>query len=395
VVDERLTAGLRALSGSGATSHRYYAIYLTYFAASNGLITFRNAFFEDVGLSGSQMGLLGALLVAGGLLAQPVWGVLADRFSATRAVLLVGIVVSGLGVFLFPVATLVPWQFGLLIVATLLVSVFRAPIVPIANSMVLSEGIAYGHVRAVGSLAFGVGSLLLGWLVAVAGLAWIFYVYAIGMAFVAVAVWGLSNPRADISPDFRRDAIELLTNAKFLLLLFVAVVIGGVVSAGDAFLSVYFRALTGGDSVTGIAWLVKTAAEAGVFLALAAANVDNRVILTVGGATTVATYFVLGSTTNPALAVAILAVSGGGVALFLFASVTMTHRYAPTALAATGQALLASVGMGIGRVAGQLGSGWVVTAFGVQHLYVVLAGAAAVATVASLRFHVPRVRAVL
>ncbi|QSG15040.1 MFS transporter [Halapricum desulfuricans] len=384
--------GLSAALEAEGTVYRYYFVYLTYFAASNGLVSFRNAFFEDVGLSGSQMGLLGALLVAGGLVAQPVWGVLADRYNATRAVLLVAISVSALAVLLFPLATQVPWVFGLLIVGTLLVSIFRAPILPVANSMVLSQGLEYGHVRAVGSVAFGVGSLLLGWIVAAFGLNWVFYVYALGMGVVFVAVWGLSDPRADLSTDLRRDAVTLLSDRRFLLLLFVAALVAGSYSAGDAFLSVYLRDLTGGDTVTGLAWLVKTVAEAAVFVALARAELDNRTVLTAGSGATAGGYLLLGATAITPLAVAVQLLSGAGVALFLFAAVNMTHRYAPTTLAATGQALLTAVGMGIGRVAGQLGSGWLVSTVGIRELYLCLAAAAAIATAASLRFHLGRRR---
>ncbi|QSG07060.1 MFS transporter [Halapricum desulfuricans] len=392
VADSRFVSGFGSLLD--ADSYRYHAVYLTYFAASNGLVSFRNAFFEDVGLTGSQMGLLGALLVAGGLVAQPVWGVLADRFSATRAVLLIGVAVSGLGVLLFPLAAHVAWTFGVLAVATLVVSVFRAPILPVANSMVLSQGVEYGHVRAVGSVAFGVGSLLLGWIVAGFGLDWVFYVYALGMGFVFASVWTLSDPRADISPDLRRDAVQLVTNRGFLLLLLVASLVAGSYSAGDAFLSVYLRDLTGGDATTGLAWLVKTVAEAVVFLALAGADLDNRAVLAAGAGATAAGYLVLGVTTAVPLAVGIQVLSGAGVALFLFAAVHMTHRYAPTTLAATGQALLTSAGMGLGRIVGQLGSGWAVSAAGVRALYLVLAGTAAIATLASLGFQ-PRLAAIL
>ncbi|MCU4717725.1 hypothetical protein [Halapricum hydrolyticum] len=74
-VDSQLVDGFESLLRGDS----YHHVYLTYFAASNDLVSFRNAFFEDVGLTGSQMGLL----VAGGLVAQPVWGVLADRFSCS------------------------------------------------------------------------------------------------------------------------------------------------------------------------------------------------------------------------------------------------------------------------------------------------------------------------
>jgi len=380
---------------SAGTDYRYHVIYFTYFLAFNGLVTFRNAYFDEIGLTGSQMGLIGALLVTGGLLAQPVWGVIADRSGATREILLTAVIVSGAAVLLFPAAPYLPWGFGLLIVATLLVSVFRAPIVPIANSMVLSAGLSYGQVRGAGSLAFGIGSLGLGVIAPYFGLSTIFYLYAVGMAVVAVLVWRLPNPRADISPDLKRDALTLLKNQRFLLLLVIAVIIPGAMAGADAFLSVYLRRLTGGDSITGIAWLIKTFTEAVVFVWLSTRDFDNRTLLTAGGIATVLAYVVLGTTQVVPLAVGVLVVSGSGVALFFYAAVNMTHRYAPLALAATAQALLSSIGMGVGRAASELGSGWLVSTVGVQSLYLFLAAAVAVATVVSLRFHVARLRGLL
>lgn len=377
---------------SAGTEYRYHVIYFTYFLAFNGLVTFRNAYFDEIGLTGSQMGLIGALLVTGGLVAQPVWGVLADRSGATREILLTATLVSGAAIFLFPAAAYVPWEFPLLIVATLVVSIFRAPIVPIANSMVLSAGLSYGQVRGAGSLAFGIGSLTLGLLAPQFGLSTIFYLYAAGMAVVSVLVWKLPNPRADISPDLKRDALKLLGNQRFLLLLVIAVIIPGAMAGADAFLSVYLRRLTGGDSITGIAWLIKTFTEAVVFVWLSTQDFDNRTLLTAGGVATVLAYVVLGTTQVAPLAVGVLIVSGSGVALFFYAAVNMTHRYAPVALAATAQTLLSSIGMGIGRAASELGSGWLVSTVGVQSLYLVLAGAATVATIISLRFHLSRLR---
>ncbi len=49
---------------------------------------------------------------------------------------------------------------------------------------------------------------------------------------------------------------------------------------------------------------------------------------------------------------------------------------------------------GVRRIVGQLGSGWAVSAAGVRALYLVLAGTAAIATLASLGFQ-PRLAAIL
>ena len=372
------------------TKHRYQFVFLAYFAAANGLVTFRNAYFQEIGLSGGEMGFLGALLIGGGLLAQPLWGMVADTFNATKQVLLIGIVMSGLAALLFPLADTVTWTLQLLIVATLSVSVFRAPIVPVITSMVLSEGIEYGHVRAVGSLAFGIGSFIVGWVITVTGLTAIFYVYALGMGVLFVTVLRIDDPSADMSPDLRRDALSLLGNRQFALLLVVGIIVGSVISADAAFLSVYMLELTGSDDLTGIAWLVKTVGEASLFVAVTAIGFDNRTLLSMGILGSLVTYAVLGLAPATPLVIGVMFLSGGGLAMFLLAAVRMTHNFAPAALATTGQALLASVGMGIGRVLGQLASGQLVDFAGVVALYHYLAVVAVFALAVSLVFHVNR-----
>lgn len=51
---------------------RYQLLYLVLYAAANGISGYRNVFFEDIGLSEAQMGVIGAVLVAAGIIAQPI-----------------------------------------------------------------------------------------------------------------------------------------------------------------------------------------------------------------------------------------------------------------------------------------------------------------------------------
>ena len=53
---------------------RYRLIYLAYFAALSGFGTFRNAFLEDIGMTGFRMGVIGATITVAATAAQPFWG---------------------------------------------------------------------------------------------------------------------------------------------------------------------------------------------------------------------------------------------------------------------------------------------------------------------------------
>lgn len=366
-------------------ARRYQLLYLLLFAASNGITGYRNVFFEDIGLTESQMGVIGAVLVGAGILAQPIWGALADTYGRTKLAMAVGAVVSIGGGLLFPIGLIVESPYLLMIVAAVVYSAFRSPIIPLANSMVLSAGIDFGSVRAFGSIAFGVGILAMGPLVGAFGTATVFVVYAVGTAVFVVSLRGLPQPSAaELTPDFREDSLRLLTNPAFVLLLVIAMLIGAATTTGNAFFSVYIRAIDAGDAMTGVAWFVRTLAEAVIFVWATRLGWRHRSQLLVGTTALAAAFFLyVVPGTLPIVFLAQLP-QGAGFALFTLAVVSLAHKHAPASLSASAQATLAAVGLGTGRVAGQVAGGWIADIIGVQGMYIYVAGAALLGAIVSL-----------
>jgi len=375
---------------------RYQFLYLVLYAAANGIAGYRNVFFEDIGLSESQMGVIGAVLIGAGIVAQPLWGVLADAYGRTKLVMAVGAIISILGGLLFPIGTVLESPYLLMLVAAVIYSAFRAPIIPLANAMVLSAGIDFGNVRAFGSIAFGIGILAMGPLVGAFGTVSIFVVYALGMTVFVLSIRGVPQPSsAELSPDLREDSIRLLTNPRFVLLLVVGVFMGAATTTGGAFFSVYIRAIEAGDAMTGAAWFVRTLAEAAIFVWAVHLGLKHRTQLVVGAvlsAVSFLLYVVPG--TLPVTFLAQLP-RGAGFALFTLASVSLAHEYAPDTLSASAQALLAALGLGTGRVFGQVVGGWLADVIGVQGMYLYLAAAAGIGAVLSLGFFLGSLRTAL
>lgn len=372
-----------------SAKRRYQFLYLLLYASANGIAGFRNVFFADIGLSESQMGLIGSVLVGAGILAQPVWGVLADTHGRTKTVLSVGAVVSVIGGLLFPFGMVLESPFLLMVLAAVIYSAFRSPLIPLANAMVLSAGIDYGNVRAFGSIAFGVGILVMGPLVGVFGTVSIFAVYAIGMAIVVVSLRGLPRPpSADLSPDLRRDTLTLLTNARFVLLLVVAMLVGAATSTGNAFFSVYIRAIGLGDTMTGVAWFLRTIAEAVVLVLAIRWGANHRIELLAGALISGLSFLAyVVAETFPLVFLAQIP-RGVGFALFTLASVSLAYEYAPESLSASSQTVLAALGLGTGRVFGQVIGGQVADVSGVKTLYLYLAVASLLGALFTLGFFV-------
>lgn len=372
-----------------STKRRYQFLYLLLYASANGIAGFRNVFFADIGLSESQMGIIGSVLVASGIVAQPIWGFLADAYGKTKVVLLVGTVVSVLGGLIFPFGMVLESPFLLMVLAAIVYSVFRSPLIPLANAMVLSAGIDYGNVRAFGSVAFGIGILAMGPIVSEFGTVSIFIVHAIGMAVVVVSLRGVpSPPSADLSPDLRRDTIQLLTNGRFLLLLVVAMLVGAATSTGNAFFSVYIRAIGQSDTMTGVAWFLRTLAEAAVFVWAIKLGLGHRFELSIGALVSGLSFLVY--VVAPSFPFVFLAQipRGVGFAFFTLAAVSLAYEYTPESLNASSQTVLAAIGMGTGRVLGQVVGGRIADVFGVTELFLYLAAASLLGALFSLALFV-------
>lgn len=168
-----------------------------FIGAGGFLFPFVSLFYHRNGLSGTQIGLLGALGAGAGLLAAPFWGARSDRAARPVRVLQVGLVVTAAIILVLgrqsqflPIALLVTLYFlassGLLPLADLL----AAHIASQANDA------GYGSVRLWGSLGWTLVTAVAGRLIELFGLYLAFAGNALGYLLAALTLRWL--PRAAI-----------------------------------------------------------------------------------------------------------------------------------------------------------------------------------------------------
>lgn len=367
---------------------RFQSMFFVHFVAFSGVVVFRNVYLEEMGMSGSAMGQIGFLMTATGVAAQPLWGLVTDYLRAERPVLVAGAVVSAAGLLAYPLADGLAEPFLIVAVGTAVFSVFHAPIVPIANGLVLSRGYDYGNIRAFGSIAFGIGSLGFGFLVAALGIASIVYVYVLGMVVLTGVVWTLSESSNGTDedgdePPMLRALQTLVTNVDFLLVLLVAFVLGMSIRGGSAFFSVFMRAIDAraalgpwtlsADALTGLSWTVKTAMETVAFLYAVRFFESNKAFLVVGAAAVTVPLVVYGITVDPWLIVGVQAVGGLGYGLYNLAVVNIVYDVASDRVTSTAQTVLTGAGLGFGGAVGQVVAGDLVDRIGIQEMYLYVA----------------------
>lgn len=356
--------------------------YFVYFASGSGFMVFRNAYLDEIGLTGFEMGLIGLLIPVCGVVSQPIWGMVGDWGGLQKEILLAGVGVTGVAILAYPLGPVV----GVLTLAgaTIVFAVFRAPIRPVANSLVLSTGTDYGQVRAFGSLAFGVSSVGFGVLVSQFGTPVVFYLYTLGMAAVAVILLRLPVETPPPTQRIGIKAVRLTRQPDFAALLVAAFLLGLAIPSGSAYLSVYMRAIGASDTVTGAAFAAKTMGEIGVFLLAYRIDRSYRSFLVAGCLCHAFTYAVYATVTIPVLILGIQLVLGVGYAAAFLAMVNLAHRLAPTALQSTAQTFLSGIGIAGGAGIGHVVAGHLMDVVGVQAMYGYVAVIAVAAALVSL-----------
>jgi MFS transporter, PPP family, 3-phenylpropionic acid transporter len=378
----------------GGVKVRFQLLFFLYFIASSGFVVFRNVYLEEIGLSGTQMGQIGFVLMAAGVVAQPAWGLLTDYFRAERTVLAVAGVTSGLTLLSYPVGNALTATFLVVALGTVAFSILRAPIAPIATGMVLSRGFDYGSVRAYGSLAFALGSLGFGFVVGTLGSVSIIYVYVAGAALLAAIAWSLPAEKDDNAdeddgdgnvdePSLLTATKTLVTNPVFLVVMGASFLLRLSAMGGEAFFSVYMRQLGVSlavgpwsiqpDGMTGIAWMINSGIEAVAFLYALKANKSHKWLLVVGGVIVVIPNLVYGVTTQPWVLLAVQSLGGIGFAMSSVAAVEIVDGIAAERVTSTAQTLLTGVGYGLGGAAGQIVAGTLYDAIGIMDMYVGIA----------------------
>jgi PPP family 3-phenylpropionic acid transporter len=253
---------------------RFVVLYSGMFAAFGVMSPFLPGLLLQDGLGSAAIGVVLASGTAIRLLAGPFGGQLADRsgqpvlvlsaFAAAAAVIALG----------YAPARGLPL---LLLISVAHASVL-APLTPVADALALGSasvkpGFAYGWVRAAGSAAFIVGTLVSGRLVEWHGLGVIVWLNAGLLAVAACFAWLVPNRVTGARlPEGSRGGqgsfMPLLRIPMFRRLMVVAALIGGSHALHDGFEVIRWRAagLTPGQA--GLLWSLSVAAEVVVFLFL-------------------------------------------------------------------------------------------------------------------------------
>jgi MFS transporter, PPP family, 3-phenylpropionic acid transporter len=237
------------------------AFYAFYYGAGACLMPFLAIYYSQLGFSGQQIGVLRGIAPLITLVAAPLWGALADATRRHKLVWLMAI----LGTWGAVLALSSTASYALLIAIVIGHALFGAPIVPLADSAVISllgeRRDRYGTQRFWGAIGWGISGLLIGIVIERYGLRWSFIGSLIMMACAGLMAAGIPVVDVALKRSYGKDLRSLLFNKSWLVFL-LAMLIGGLYMAVEmSYLMLYMQSLGAGEALMGIALVLSTLGE--------------------------------------------------------------------------------------------------------------------------------------
>lgn len=349
---------------------------------------FITLYFTIKGLSYSQIGIALAVNSLVGVVVQPIWGYITDKYLDKRSSLLISIIMSCIVVWLF---SLVKTWISILIVLIIFM-IFLSPIASLADSycydlMEKDKAIQYGKVRLMGSAGYAVIALVMGIIIKKTTINSTFYVYfmlsIIGF-FLLKTVSFKGRPTAyKINPN---DLLILIKNKKFFIFIITVFFINTSMGANSNYITILIQK-TGGDvSNLGLLWFVVAISELPAFffgykLLKKVGDMNLYIICFI---LYILRYFLDSICQNYNTVILIQLMQGITFPLYLVAALNYINRIVPKKMRTSGITLYSAIGSGLGSFVGNMGGGFLLQYSNVFTLYQILSFSAVISFVISL-----------
>lgn len=350
-----------------------FSYYFVYYAGMAAFIPYLVLYYQNIGFSGAQIGLLVAISPLVSLLGGPFWTGIADAKYSHRLVMSVSLAGTVIAIFLLPfLRTYLP-----VLILIFIFSFMSAPTGSLADSAAMSmlgdEKHLYGRVRMGGTFGWALTAPLAGIIVAKYGLSWAFWMYALAMLIALLISQNFSYTEQKEQNSFKQGMRILLANRQFALFLFMAFICGTAFATVNNYLFAYMHQLNIDESRMGYALTIATAAEIPVlfFADRLLIRFKPRGLLILSMAATGVRLVLLALFHSLAGILIFQLISGLTFPALWVAGVSYANDNAPAGLSATAQAVFGTMIFGIGAAAGGFLGGIFLEKLGGQMMYAI------------------------
>lgn len=355
-------------------SNRLHSIILFYFFIymNNAVYgTFVPVYFENIGFTNTQIGLLLSIGPLAAILAQPLWGTVSDRARTKNSVLVLLLGGCALCMLVFPLSV----SFVYVLILICLFMFFQTPVYALGDAITLEvldqrgKG-NFSHIRMAGTFGFALMSVLFGW-AARGQIEWLFPVNVAVFVLCLLMVLQFPHVEGHQLQGKKMHMGMLLRNRKLMLYLTLCFILHTTLGYYYAFFPLYFQELGADSAWVGWSMLISSLSEI-PFLLLSVylfKKIPIPYILLGAGVMTALRWYLLSSIENPVWVFPVQALHG---LIFIVLTVTMAifiNREVPAELKASGQTLHALLCLGVARMLGSFFGGVASDAYGLKDVF--------------------------
>jgi PPP family 3-phenylpropionic acid transporter len=355
-----------------------FSFYFLYFAAIAAFAPYLVLYYQSVGLSGAQIGLLTGITPLITLVSVPFWTGLADTTGRHRLIMSMAMLVGITVLIIFPYLHTFALIFGMAIV----LQTFFSPVMAFSDSatmfMLGAKKDLFGRVRLGGTIGFGLVATLAGILVENNGLKMAFW----GGAFLFFLGFLISQKfehgkAAKNGIASRKRIGQLLKNPHWLIFLALAFTGGVAFAASNTYFFPFMKELGATEGTMGLALTIGTLAEIPVMLLV------NRMIvrfksyglLVFSLVFTGLRLLLFAVSFSPAFVLFVQILNGFTFPIMWVAGVSYADEHAPEGLRTTAQGMFSAMVMGIGTATGGFVGGLLLENLGGRGLYAIFGAA--------------------
>lgn len=353
------------------------------------MVSFFPIYFDSIGYTKMQIGLLYSIGPAAGIVSNLFWGLVSDRFQTLKKTLLVvlaGQLIMALLMFNYD-------AFSIMFVIMTGYYFFQSPLSGLNDSQILlasqTTGKSYASYRVWGSIGFAFSSVLFGQLLTGFGTSLIAPFTVISIVLSLIIACMLKDSRQGLKKIDFSGLREVIFSRKLLWFLFLILLMSASHRTNDGFLALYMRELGADKDKIGLAWMVSSLSEVPIFFLLSRYGHKFRDLPLLAVASLVyAVRFLLMSFVNePNWIIAIQAMHSLSFGIFLFTALRYIQDLVPDRFRATGQALFQITWGGFaGLISGFIG-GKLFDVWGGHQMYLFATGLAVLAAIGFLLTH--------
>jgi PPP family 3-phenylpropionic acid transporter len=353
---------------------RMSAYYFLFYTTVGVFSPYYSLFLRSHGLNDTQIGRVLAVIPAVGMLVQPLWGVLNDRYHVPKRSLFVGMLMGPLAAYLLLPNLHSVWAFAF---ATGVMAIFQTSLIPLSDSMtVYNTGIRlYGKIRMFGSLGYAMAANAAALVYQYFGIHWLIPSYLVATALALFGLAGYpSTPwlgRREVRGVHRLSSV--LRNSQFVQILVLSFLMSVTQWMNSNFFSLYYVDLGRPQSWLGLIYALGAMSELPLFF------LSGRLIQKIGPlrvlwlSTAVFAFRWAVFCLHPPTVVMVLLqlLHGASFGLALAAGISLAARVSNESNRVTSQMVYSATNTGIAAIIGSLVGGTIFDKAGGSVLYAV------------------------